>query len=249
VRGVEILVDWWKNFWDESYLHELVSRQGRTKREINFVEKAMRPKKRGKLLDLGCGIGRHSIELAKRGYNVLGLDYSSVYLNYARKKSVKTKNVKFVRLDMRKINFRKKFDSVINMYTSFGYFSDEENVDVIKKVSVALKRGGKFLIDVVNRDAILKNFRKNLRKRTPYGVMVHESDFDYSTSRMNSRWKFYRGNKVVKRGTTSLRMYSFHELKNILEESGLKVVGSYGGFGNSSIDSDSPRMVLICKKI
>lgn len=93
-------------------------------------------------MDLGCGYGRHSLELAKRGYKVVGLDYSGYMINLARKKAKKENlNIKFIKGDMRKINFENHFDYVLSFFTSFGYFTKEsERLRVIKEVYRALKK-------------------------------------------------------------------------------------------------------------
>lgn len=242
-------MEWWKSFWNEYYLPVLEARKNLTKKEVDFVENVLSVPRRSKILDLASGIGRHSIELAKRGYDVTGCDFSKVYIDYAKRKAKeKSVDVDFQRADMRKINFRNKFDAAICMYTSFGYFSDKENFDVLSRVNSSLKPNGKFVIDVVNRDLLLKNFAKKIETRAGNVRMLQRNDsFDYENSRMNASWTIYSGKKKVGM-RTSLRVYSYHELKGMLEQAGFDSVRGYGGFRKEKFGPNSYRLILVCRK-
>jgi 2-polyprenyl-3-methyl-5-hydroxy-6-metoxy-1,4-benzoquinol methylase len=148
-------MEWWKEYFDEPYAKAILeSFEERASGEVDFIEDVLSLPGNAKILDLCCGLGRHSIELAKRGYKVTGVDVTGDYLETARNKTKKREvKIDFIESDMRDISFNKKFDAVINMFTSFGFFEEEnDNFKVLKNVSNALKPGGKFLIDVINRD-------------------------------------------------------------------------------------------------
>lgn len=104
----------------------------------------------GRVLDLCCGSGRHSRALARRGYDVVGVDLSLVLLALANERKSNS-NLSFYQYDMRKIPFENEFDIVVNLFTSFGYFSsDEENATVVRNMARALKTNGQAVIDYLN---------------------------------------------------------------------------------------------------
>jgi SAM-dependent methyltransferase len=160
--------NWWKKVFDKDYLKTYVDiiTPERTKQEINFILKFIKTKfknKKIKILDLACGYGRHAIPLAQEGHFVIGVDYSSYFLKLAKReaKKLKLKNIKFIKKDMRKIDFGGKFDLIINMFTSFGYFENEDdNILVLKNVYQALKKNGYFILDLDNYHRRIKKFIK-----------------------------------------------------------------------------------------
>jgi 2-polyprenyl-3-methyl-5-hydroxy-6-metoxy-1,4-benzoquinol methylase len=99
----------------------------RTKSEIDFAEKVLKLKKKAKILDLGCGHGRHSVELALRGYKVTGQDLNKYFLKLAEDSSKESGvDVRWIRSDMRKIPFKHEFDAVVNLFTAFGYLENDD---------------------------------------------------------------------------------------------------------------------------
>jgi ubiquinone/menaquinone biosynthesis C-methylase UbiE len=150
--------EWFKSFFKKDFYNFDFIPKKRTQEEVSFIIKASGIKKGFKILDIPCGAARHSLELAKKKFDVTALDYSKEYLEDAVKKAQKTglKNITFVRKDMRKIDFREEFDLAINMFTSFGYFDDKDNYLFLKKIYRSLKKGGVFIIDIKNGV-----FRKN----------------------------------------------------------------------------------------
>ncbi|MCJ7496950.1 MAG: methyltransferase domain-containing protein [candidate division Zixibacteria bacterium] len=114
---------WWEKLFDEYYPKAYAPLDASASREIDGVIRMLGLKPPKKILDLCCGYGRHLVELARKGFMVTGYDLSSYFLDRARKEAVRLKlKVKLVRGDMRKIPFKKEFDAVINLFTSFGYF-------------------------------------------------------------------------------------------------------------------------------
>ena len=246
-------MEWWKSFFDKTYLEfGLSPKEEKAKKEVDFILKVLRIPKNALILDLACGIGRHSIELAKRGYRVVGIDFKKEYVDYCkeRAKKLSLRNVKFMQMDMRDLNFKNKFDFIINIFTSFGYFkTEEENLRVLRKIVRALKKNGRFLIDVSNRDSILKRFRERDLTKLKEGYILEKRSFDFSTSKINTKWIFLsKSKKKISEKTTSSRAYSYHELKSILENSGLKVIKSYGNFKGEKISQDTRRLILIGQK-
>jgi len=179
---------------------------------------------------------------------ILTKDYINYCKERARKLSLKTK---FIQADMRKLKFKNQFDVIINIYTSFGYFkSEEENLEILRKIAKALKKNGKFLIDMFNRDYIVKHFKKKGSTKLRQGYILEERDFDFSTSIINAKWVFLSKNKrKISEKKSSVRAYSYHELKNMFEKVGLKVIKSFGNFKGEKVSSDTKRLILVGKKI
>ena len=154
---------------DYLYFYGDALTEERTKKEIEFLVKELELDKPVKILDLACGHGRHTNHLAELEHSVTGVDITSGFLEIA-KRDAKNKglSVEYIQQDMREISFLNEFDRVFLLFTSFGYFQDEENFKVLKNVSGALNSGGLFCFDTFNRDAFLKNF-------LPY-IVVEKAD-------------------------------------------------------------------------
>jgi SAM-dependent methyltransferase len=256
---------WWETLFDEKYLKTYVDSvtPGLTKQQITFLLKQLQFKKGTEILDLACGYGRHAIELAKRGCKVTGLDFSKHLIDIA-KKDAKKQGVKvnFIRGDMRNLSFINKFDIIINMFTSFGYFDDEsDNELVLRKISRALKPNGKFLIEINNCMRILARmsqegkvdkktgFLTNVKKdKLSNGLIVTTKDeFDLATMRwsMTRTWK---ENGKVKSYKTNVRIFSPPELGNMMKRNGLHIEKFWGDLQGSPLGFDTRRLVVLARK-
>jgi 2-polyprenyl-3-methyl-5-hydroxy-6-metoxy-1,4-benzoquinol methylase len=220
-----------------------------TEQEVHFITKVLNLPNQASILDLYCGYGRHAIELAKLGFLVTGIDATTDFLNIASQKAKEAKvNLSLVQRDMRELDYNEKFDAVINMFAAFGYFSDDENAQVLKRVANALCTGGLFLIDLLNREWMIRN---NLNRywRHPNGeyVLSYKVELQQGVTTMK-RQLINQVTGVKTQYEFVLRTYSLTEMTNILQHAGLKVVNMYGGFDSSPYNSDSPRMIILAKK-
>ncbi|MFH1367554.1 MAG: class I SAM-dependent methyltransferase [Elusimicrobiota bacterium] len=244
-------MDWWKCFFTEDYLRQYEARyltRARTRKETRAILKILRPAAGARILDLACGQGRISIELAKKGYRVTGVDYSKYLLSVARKRAGSRK-IDFIRKDMRKIGFREEFDIVINWFTAFGYFSDKDNESVLRKVHKALKKNGKFLLDLSHDTpghghmpsqgwsdhgdyVVLETRRYNPKRKT---VSV-KRDFIFIKSGKRRTYEF------------RIRTYSWPELRKLLKKTGFKLLKVFGGFDLSRFTKNSGRIIVLAQK-
>jgi len=244
---------WYRKSFGERYL-EAVGRymeEARTIEEVDFVEKVLGLEPKARILDLCCGHGRHSIELAARGYSVVGLDFDAPSLEGAREAAeIKGVEVEFIQRDMRDVPFAEEFDACINMATSFGYLeSEEEDLKVLRAVSNPLKRGGRFLTEVVNREWLMRNYQPRGWSENPEGGrLLEEREFDLLTSRNNVRWTYIKPDGSTWETHHSLRVYTLTELAQMLKEVGLSVEAVYGGFDESAYDLDSRRLIILARK-
>jgi SAM-dependent methyltransferase len=244
---------WYHAFFDEDYLKYwgFALTSERTWREVDFVLQTLDLPPGKRILDLCCGQGRHAMEFARRGYQVVGLDLSETLLRYAQRQA-KEQNLpmEFVHSDMRRIPFEEEFDAIVNLFTAFGYLEeDEEDEKVIKVVAKALKPVGKFLIDLPNHARLMRDFSPNYFTESPDGsLMLVESSFDVLSGRTKTRWVFIDEDGKRNERTSIQRIYTFTELHRMFKSAGLRVKQAFGDFDESEYKMDSKRMIVLAEK-
>jgi SAM-dependent methyltransferase len=248
------MAQWYREFFDDLYLrvYQPLEAPEQVRREVDFIVKALDLPAGAKVLDLCCGQGRHSLELARRGFQVVGVDLSEALLYAARKRAESEGlSVTFLHCDMREIDFADEFDAVINMFTSFGYLESEaEDEKVLGKVAQALKSGGKFLLDVVNRDRLVRDFQAREWHAADEGWLVlEERTFDHLSGRMETRWVCVARDGVRYERLSSVRLYTASELRTMLERAGLKVTNLFGDYDGSPYSWDSQRLIVVACKL
>jgi len=247
------MAQWYREFFDDLYLrvYQPLEAPEKVRREVDFIVKALNLPAGAKVLDLCCGQGRHSLELARRGFQVVGVDLSEALLYAARKRAESEGlTVTFLQCDMREIDFKDEFDAVINMFTSFGYLESEaEDEKVLGKVAQALKSGGKFLLDVVNRDRLVRDFQGREWHAADEGWLVlEERTFDHLSGRMETRWICVARDGVRYERLSSVRLYTASELRTMLERAGLEVTNLFGDYDGSPYSWDSQRLIIVACK-
>lgn len=235
----------------DPFRKEYGDNQDRTPAEVDFLTSTLALKQGAKIFDCPCGHGRHSIELARRGYIVTGQDLNGFFLKEAKKAAKHTGvSVRWVKRDMRKVSFKNEFDVALNLFTSFGYLeSDDEDQKALSQVAKALKRGGKFLLDVINRDRIVRTFReKDWQQLSDGAIVITEKQFDHATGRnLEKRVRIW---KTGKREEFSLivRMYTVTELVAMFRKAGLTLKEMYGNYNGDPLTFDSKRYILVAEK-
>jgi SAM-dependent methyltransferase len=141
--------EWFRDFFDASYVAQLREEKppAQSRREVDFVLKALALARGARILDVPCGYGRHASALARRGFRVVGVDLSRAMIAEARRRFAEGPRLVFLQRDMRRLRFRAEFDAVVNLYTSFGYFTPAENRAALRRLARALRPGGRLLID------------------------------------------------------------------------------------------------------
>lgn len=247
------MAQWYREFFDDLYLqvYQPFEKPERVRSEVDFIVRTLGLPKGAKILDLCCGQGRHSLELARRGYEVVGVDLSEALL-YVAKKRAEQEGLKvvFLHCDMREIDFNNEFDAVINMFSSFGYLENEaEDEKVLAKVAQALKEGGKFLLDVMNRDWLVRNFQPMGWRADDEGWFVlEERTFDHLSGRVETRWIFIARDGVRYERLSSIRLYTVSELRTMLERAGLQVTNLFGDYDSSPYTWDSQRLIVVATR-
>jgi SAM-dependent methyltransferase len=221
---------WFEEIFDEDYLRTLpFMTPEQTMKEVSFIEESLNASSSAEILDVGCGYGRHAIELVQRGLNVTGLDLSlPLLLRAADEAQRRALSVNFVHADMREMPFDRKFDGAYCMLTSFGYFDEDANLRVAEGIARALKPGGRFLLDVVNRDYVVGDLPTRIWWEGVGCVVLEEVDFNFHTSRIVTRRSvvFEDGRQLEQE--ISVRSYSLHELGRLLRQAGFRVLDISG---------------------
>jgi SAM-dependent methyltransferase len=241
---------WWESFFGPDYLKQYAHVRAGTSGEIDGVEKILHLRKGARILDLACGAGRHAVELARRGYAVVGYDLSKDLLREARASAKRARvKVSFTRGDMRDLPYKGTFDAVINMFSSFGYFdSVEEDHKVLTGVARALKPRGKFLMERFNRESLAYELPlQGWRVGEDGSVVLQEDTFDVLRGRYDTR-QIVIDREGTRDHTASVRAYTLPELKALFDGAGLAIHRVLGGFDLSPYRARSRRIVLYAVK-
>ena len=250
---------WYKTFYDEHYLKEYASglTNERTQREVDFINSTLNlpqagsgPTGSARILDLCCGHGRHTVELAATGYSMVGQDLSVSFLDLAKDAAAaRNLQIQFVHADMREIPFEGEFDAVINMFTAFGYFDDVENQKVLDAVARALKPGGKFLIDLLNAPRIIRDLLVQSWDELPDGtVVLTQRDYNLLTGNNEERRTYIAPDGSKREIDLTWRMYFYPEFVKMLDCAGLAPIQVFGNFDGSEYTLDSNRMIVLAEK-
>jgi ubiquinone/menaquinone biosynthesis C-methylase UbiE len=237
---------WWESWFGEEYLDLYPHRDLESaRREAAFALEHLPPRPTP-LLDLCCGSGRHSLPLAESGFPPVGLDYSAPLLDLARRRN---RRLLLVRGDMRSLPFRDAcFRSVVNFFTSFGYFLGEvENVAVVAEIERVLQSGGAFLCDTFHRDYALARLVPEERRSC--------GDREYRIRRIwnGQSARLEKEIEVSRAGSTeifreSVRAYTPDELVALLQGAGLQVEATWGSFDAAPVGPESPRLIVLARK-
>ncbi len=240
---------WFKDWFNTPYYHQLYKNRDE-KEASNFIEKLIKqlnPAENSKILDLACGKGRHSLQLAEKGFGVTGIDLSEASINEALKSE--QPNLHFYTHDMRLPFWINYFDYVFNFFTSFGYFKTQrEHLNAIQSIAQSLVPGGKFVIDFLNcayaEDQIIHNNVEQIE------------DVHYTITRWYDNNKFYK--KIIIEDPNVPQTLAFVEMvqkftladfRQMFNANGLKVYKVFGDYNFSSYDEkNSPRLIIIAEK-
>jgi SAM-dependent methyltransferase len=220
---------------------------------------------RAKLLDLACGIGRHSIPLAKKGYQVVGYDLSPACISkakeWARQEKLSDEMIRFYRGDLRDVaqvlstKREKGFNAIINMFTSHGYFGKQEDIRMFKGLLRLAATKSLLIIQTVNRDGLVRKYEPYKIDSITDKIEQHAvRRLNLETSWMENDWKFYErmpdGNlKLLLALPMNHRIYTLHELKKAIEKAGWKYRANYTSIETlAPLSMDSFSMVLVSQK-
>jgi SAM-dependent methyltransferase len=222
--------EWWREFYSEVW----PSIQGdgypieRTAHECDVISELLQLAPGARVLDIPCGIGRHTVELARRGFEVTGVDLVTRFVERARADARHTGvSPSFVVSDMREFGCPQAFDGAFCYFGSFGYFDGDGDLKFLRAVARVLRAGGRFLLDTHIMETLLPIYRErdwfwadppvNSRR------VVEERTWNVEAGRVDATWTVLDSNGVTS-SRTSIRMYAFSELREALESAGFECV-------------------------
>ncbi len=243
-------MEWFKSWFDSKYYHILY--KNRNTQEAHFLIKnlvnLLIPEKNSLFLDLGCGSGRHSIELNKMGYKVDGIDLSTKSLEIA--KPFENSRLKFIRADFRKLDFENKYDFILNLFTSFGYFDKEnEHAQVFKQIFKSLKNNGHFVIDFLNTKKAVKNISKTNPQQT-----IHIDNIEFRIKKTYDNNFIYKNIEIVDSGkkisfSEKVKIITLDKFLKYFDGLNIHLEYQFGDYKLSNFDeNNSDRLILIFKK-
>lgn len=215
---------------------------------ISFILGKVNLSGEAKVLDLGCGGGRHALLLAKMGFQVTGVDQSAKLLSVAVDEAKKNGlQVKFIKDDIRMVLFSGKFNLILNVFTSFGYFeNDEDNFALFANVEKLLAEDGVFVFDFLNADYVKRNLIP-FSKEVIDDMIIEQSRKIEGNNVIKEIVLLQNGNR--KNYRESVRLYSKTNLINALAKNNLSAEMIFGSYsGDPFNDAASPRLILLCKK-
>jgi SAM-dependent methyltransferase len=267
--------EWWRNLYSERFYFDIYQAEDLelAKTEVDDLVRALDLNPPTTILDCPCGYGRHSIELALRGFDVTGVDLSELQIEEARRIACErgagarsidadaqsavavaqfpAAGARFVVADARALPFPDgSFDLVLNLFLSFGYFEQEsENEAMMRELVRVLKPGGRIVIDQWNRENEIRHFGIELIETNRNGVQIETVHrFDPLTGRIWWKCSANFPDGSAREWDHSVRAYTVFELKTMLERCGVRVTALYGAFDARPWTLDEQQTVIVGEK-
>jgi len=238
---------WFENWFDSPYYHLLYKNRNEKEAKSfidNLIDYLQIPNK-SKILDIACGKGRHSIYFNKKGMNVTGIDLSENNINFAKKKENIT--LKFAVHDMRRMFQQNKFDIAVNLFTSFGYFeNNEDEMQALDAMAKNLKTGGILIIDFMNikklNNSLVKYEKKKINDVTFEISRSFKENYIIKDILFFDKGKDYKFQEKVK----ALTLTDFSKL---ITQAQLKIINIFGNYKLEDFNAlKSDRLIIFCKK-
>lgn len=244
---------WYKEIWTLDIKNQSWTED--TKRQVDFIINTLGLKGDEKILDLACGFGRHSLELARRGFEVVGVDITKDYVDDANAEAKKQNlNAVFFQKDIREVDFENEFDLVLNMGDgAIGYLeNDGENLKIFDVISRALKNSGKHVMDIMSADYADGHFPCKLWDDGEKGLTLSVFEWDKETQIMlYGQNDFAYGDILSKPNfgkADPIRLYHMAEIEEILDNRQMKICKVFGDFNGTIYDENQIQMIVFSEK-
>jgi SAM-dependent methyltransferase len=246
--------EWWQDVFNRATFLELYQRADleRARAQVDQALALLDLAPPARVLDICSGYGRHSVELARRGFTVAGVDISEMQVRHAlQHASSAGVSTGFVVGDARALPVGGPFDAAINMFLSFGYFaSDAESQAMLDGISRVLRRGGRLLIDFWNREREIRAFQPTVLDRRDDDILeIEDWSFDPLAGRLN--WVntviFPDGRREA--WTQSIRAFTVAEVRAMLEAAGFNLTGVYGNLAGDPYEMDSEAAIFVAERM
>lgn len=260
---------WYNRWFSSPYYHILYKHRDEREAEhfLDNLSGYLKLKKGCRIMDMACGLGRHSLYLSRKGYKVTGLDLSRENIAGAKKKSAPRRKgrekAEFVVHDMRKIYKKNAFDVILNLFTSFGYFEDEkDDLKILMAANAGLKRKGIFVLDYMNVEKIIPRLKRreikitgdmkfNISRHVKKGFIIKKIRIeDLTPPHSEMRGK----RKAQPPGTETffeekVRALALPDFEKYFREAGFVVRNIFGDYDLSNFDAEnSGRLIFVLTK-
>jgi len=242
--------EWWRDISP----HENVSYEharhdaAKTRKEADFLLGLLGPPAGGRLLDVPCGTGRHSIELARRGYEMTAVNVTSAMLDKAQRESdERDLSINWENRDIRDLPWEDHFDGAFCFFGTFGFFDERGNADFIRAVHRTLRTGATFVLETHVAETLLPRFQRRWWVEVGDALLLQEREYDHVAGRINTEWILMRDDQRTVRHS-SIRLYPFAELWRLVEEQGFTYVGSYDTSTGEPFQFGAARLTLVLAK-
>ncbi|MFF2910948.1 class I SAM-dependent methyltransferase [Paenibacillus sp. NPDC057934] len=238
------MAEWYEKSFGEDYLIVYRHRDfGGARREVEQMINWLDLPAGSNVLDLCCGMGRHSLALAEAGFNVTGVDLSEALLREARSQEG-AEQVTWIRSDMRELPLEGGFDAVVNLFTSFGYFEEDgEQVKVLREIYRMLKPGGRFIIDFLNPAYVIHHL-------VPHST--REDGLNHIEEHRVIEDGYVKKDIILTAGMDGeprryherVKLYSLEKFREMLEQAGLRIQSVHGSYDEADYDAETSKRMI-----
>jgi SAM-dependent methyltransferase len=246
--------EWFESEWFWDTFGPIMFDQGtmsKTDAEVEGVIKLTGVPQGSRIFDVCCGFGRHSLELARWGYEMTGMDITSSYIARAKASAQKDKlPCRFIEGDVRTAQPEGPFNGAVCMWNSFGYTEDPADDDLIlKNVYNTLEPGGFFLLDTPGKEVLASGFESNTWFERDDLKILLEYSIDLNWTVLKNRWLFLEKDGKINEFSFSQRIFSALELAQMLYKAGFDSIDIYGSWEGDSYDNNAERLIVIGWKV
>ena len=217
--------------------------------QVAAVVKLLQIEKGAQILDLCCGIGRHTLDLAARGFAVTGIDRTERYIQVATDEAkVRGLSPEFILADMRDHCAPDRYDVVLNLFGSFGYFDDAtDDVKVANNIWRSLRPGGQFLVETTGKEILARDFQQRDWSHEDGMLLLSEKRVSRDWGRMDTHWIAMRDGQRSDYHV-SVRIYAATEMVTLFRECGFSDLRVYGSLDGTAYDHAAQRLVVTGRK-
>lgn len=245
------MAEWYEQLFDADYIRSYAMMNEVAEVHAENVIGCLGVSPGARILDVAGGYGRVAIPIAQRGFRVTVLNLSEDFIRFGRENARKAgAHVEWIHADMRNVPQTAEYDAVVNLYGSFGYLpTDEDNSQVIRAIHGALKPGGIFLSETINREELLGRGPFQLWAESPGTITLEAGTFDLMRGRCEMRRIFYNLESGTRREDAySVRMFTAAEMSGMMRSAGFGNAKFYGGLNQCPLTPDTRRLVIVAQK-